>query len=444
MADTTAASGLTVQQWDDAFFTEYVRASRFSRYMGGHENAVIHVKENLTKQQGDRITFALVHDLAGTGTSGNGQVMMLVDGVNGYFWDGASLTAITDADYPDTASHVVFLGGYFVFDNPDTAGQFIVSTLYATDPADMVSTLDFATAESDPDGLVAIGAARGHLWLLGRHTTEVWYQSGAEFPFDPVGGGRMERGCLAVRSVARAGDDLLWLASDRNGRVQVVQTRGFGAEPVSTPAIEHAIESYATVADATAYAYHQAGHTFYVLTFPSAGATWVYDLSTGLWHRRAGWSAPNWTRHRGDTYVRFGMKHLVGDHETGKVYALDLATYTDDGTLIRRERTAPQFHAEGRPLFFSRLALDMETGVGDTATPAPKLMLDWSDDGGHTWRADRIGHLDGGAGATGEYGRRVTFHRLGCARGRTFRVTITDSVKVAIMGASVEVTGGMS
>ncbi|MDH5527916.1 MAG: DUF4043 family protein [Nitrospirota bacterium] len=71
MADTTTAAGLVVQQWDERFFEEYVRSSRFARYMGADDNAVIHIKENLTKKPGDRITFALVHDLSGSGVTGN-------------------------------------------------------------------------------------------------------------------------------------------------------------------------------------------------------------------------------------------------------------------------------------------------------------------------------------------------------------------------------------
>jgi N4-gp56 family major capsid protein len=71
MAETLAASGLTVRQWDDRFFDEYVRASRFARYYGTTENAVIHIKENLTKNKGDRIAFALAHELAGAGVTGN-------------------------------------------------------------------------------------------------------------------------------------------------------------------------------------------------------------------------------------------------------------------------------------------------------------------------------------------------------------------------------------
>jgi N4-gp56 family major capsid protein len=67
MTISQAASGLTVQQWDDKFFTNYVRANQFSRYMGMGENALIQVKEDLTKKAGDSVTFALVNDLTGAG-----------------------------------------------------------------------------------------------------------------------------------------------------------------------------------------------------------------------------------------------------------------------------------------------------------------------------------------------------------------------------------------
>lgn len=58
MAETTAAE--RVIQWDDQFFTEYVRANRFKRYMGTDEGSIIQIKENLTKTKGDALTFNLV------------------------------------------------------------------------------------------------------------------------------------------------------------------------------------------------------------------------------------------------------------------------------------------------------------------------------------------------------------------------------------------------
>lgn len=72
MADTTPATGLVVQQWEDKFFTEYLHDGGFKALMGTNENSVIQVKEDLTKKAGDSITIALVNRLnnaAVTGTS---------------------------------------------------------------------------------------------------------------------------------------------------------------------------------------------------------------------------------------------------------------------------------------------------------------------------------------------------------------------------------------
>lgn len=60
MSETTTPSRLTVQQWDSDFFAEYVRTNRFARYMGSDENAVIMMKDDLTKKKGDRITLPWV------------------------------------------------------------------------------------------------------------------------------------------------------------------------------------------------------------------------------------------------------------------------------------------------------------------------------------------------------------------------------------------------
>lgn len=71
MSLTTARTGLTPQQWDDKFFMEYVRENRFKRYMGTDENAIIQLKEDLTKAPGDKVTFASVNKLSGAGQTGN-------------------------------------------------------------------------------------------------------------------------------------------------------------------------------------------------------------------------------------------------------------------------------------------------------------------------------------------------------------------------------------
>jgi hypothetical protein len=70
MAETVARAGLTPQIWDDKFFTEYVRTNRFAKYQGTDEMAMIHLKEDLTRKPGDRVTFAAARSLGG-GVTGN-------------------------------------------------------------------------------------------------------------------------------------------------------------------------------------------------------------------------------------------------------------------------------------------------------------------------------------------------------------------------------------
>lgn len=71
MADTNAATGLTVQQWDDKYFTEALNANIFKPYMGTQTNSIIQVKEDLTKKKGDSVTFSLVNKLSGSGVTGS-------------------------------------------------------------------------------------------------------------------------------------------------------------------------------------------------------------------------------------------------------------------------------------------------------------------------------------------------------------------------------------
>ena len=71
MADTRAAAGLTVEQWDDNYFVEYFQENVFRPYMGQGESSIIQINEDLTRKKGDRFTFALVNRLTNAATLGN-------------------------------------------------------------------------------------------------------------------------------------------------------------------------------------------------------------------------------------------------------------------------------------------------------------------------------------------------------------------------------------
>ena len=71
MADTLAATGLRVQQWDDKRFQEFLNENIFSDFQGTGSGSIVQVKEDLTKKQGDSVTYALVNKLQNDATTGS-------------------------------------------------------------------------------------------------------------------------------------------------------------------------------------------------------------------------------------------------------------------------------------------------------------------------------------------------------------------------------------
>lgn len=66
MAETAIPTGLTVQQWDEKYFTQYLNNNWFKKFMGTGSSRMIQVKEDLTKKPGDAVTYTLVNRLTGT------------------------------------------------------------------------------------------------------------------------------------------------------------------------------------------------------------------------------------------------------------------------------------------------------------------------------------------------------------------------------------------
>lgn len=371
----------------------------------------------------------------------NGTTVMIVTGPNGFFYTPGTgvLVQITDSDFVG-ADTVQFIDGYFAFNKTGT-GQFQITQLYGTD----IDGLDFATAEGAPDLLLSLLVDHREIWLFGETSTEVFFNSGnPDFPFERIQGAFIEQGCAAKLSPAKLDNTVFWLTADERGQGMVQRAQGYQPQRISTHAVEYAIGQYPTISDAVGYSYQQEGHSFYVLNFPTANATWVYDASTDEWHERA-WRNPATAalgRHRANCQIAFAGENLVGDWENGNVYVLDLDTYTDNGDLIPAIRQTPYIASTNLMMFFHKLWIDMEVGVGLVSGSGsdPEVMLDWSDDGGNTWSNEVRAKL----GKIGERLARVNFRRLGKSRSRVFRVTITDPVKRVFIDADVEATPGTS
>jgi hypothetical protein len=372
----------------------------------------------------------------------NGTQLFVAANGPGYIYNASTnvFQQITDPDYPGAVT-VAYLDEYFVFNEPNSQQLWVTALLEGTS----VDPLDFASATGLPDDIVGIIADHREIWTFGTNSIEVWYNSSdPDFPFSRIQGAFNELGCASAYSIAKIDNGLFWLGRDARGQGMVYRANGYTGQRISTHAVEWQIQQYADISDAIGYTYQQDGHSFYVLIFPSAGKTWVYDVATQAWHERAGFDNGNFVRHRSNCQVFFNNEVLVGDYENGKIYAFDLDVYADDGQpqkWLRSWRALQTGQNNLKRTAHHSLQLDLETGVGLVTGQGsdPEVMLRWSDDGGHTWSNEHWVKI----GKIGEYGRRAIWRRLGMTqklRDRVYEVSATDPVKTAIMGAELMVS----
>jgi hypothetical protein len=371
----------------------------------------------------------------------NGYQLVVVDGPNGYVWDFTLLTFVQISDPAFYGSDVViYQDSYFIFNKPGTFSFYISGSA----PGVTFDGADISSKDAAPDPIVSMISDHRNIWLFGQQTTEVWFDSGAAlFPFQRIEGSFIETGCAAAFSVQKMNGTVFWLGKDAKGTGIVYSAQGYQPVRISTQAVELEIQSYATISDAVAWTYQDDGHNFYVLSFPTAGKTWAFDTQTKMWHERGYFSDGVLGRHRGANHSFAFGKHIVGDWENGNLYELTRAALSDNGKEIFRRRRAPHISTDMFKQFFSGFQLDMENGVGLDGTGQgtdPQVILRWSDDGGHSWSNE---HWTS-AGKIGRTKARAQWNRLGSSRNRVFEVTITDPVKVALIGAEINYTVGTS
>ena len=367
-------------------------------------------------------TGTLRGTIAGTGrvfTADNGTELVLVnDTGTGFVWDGATLDTITDPDF-QLASSCVFINQFIVFSvKSAAAGQFFWSAIL---DAKAYAALDFATAESNPDNLVEILSTANLLWMFGEKSIEVFYNSGSSAVFERVTGAPMDLGATAntIVSLDNApfwqGDDGIFYRAD-----------GYVPVRISTYAIEFMVKTFT---NPRAFSYVDEGHRFYVCSFDEGAV--VYDTTTSLWHERKSFGLGRW---RPCCHTFTYGKHLVGDYLLGIIYEMNLETFKDLTNTIQRRAVTPFIHNNGEKISIGSIQVAFEHGVGLTTGQGsdPQAMLDWTDDGevygNELWRS---------IGKIGKRKARAKWSRLGSFYNRAFRVTVSDPVKVAIIGVNL-------
>jgi hypothetical protein len=362
----------------------------------------------------------------------NGVQVMIVDGTSGYIYNTntTAFAQITDISFPANPTTVGLLGRRFIV-SIQNSGRFYVSDI---DNGLSWDALMFANAESNADPVTAIWVSNGQLILLGSKTTEFWGHSGAlDFPFSALQGTANEWGIAARWSIAKYDNSFACLVNGRMGEVMVAKMNGYLPQRISTPDMDAIINDYETIADASAYSYMLGAHAMYVINFPSAEASWLYDGATGIWTKLKSFGQE---RHRAQFAFTLLGKTLIADHAIGRLYRLTPSMLTENGEAIEREIIGETIAGQDlESISIDCLRLDMETGIGTVSGQGanPQVALSCSRDNGKNWGPD----MWKSAGATGEYGTRLEWRRLGSARYFTPKIRITDPVPAVFVSGCI-------
>jgi len=363
----------------------------------------------------------------------NGSQLAICDGTDLYIYTYATsvFQRVVSANLPSAAS-VVFLDGYFIVNRSVTSGIFQISAPY---DGLTWAALDFATAESSPDSLLRVAVIFGQLWLFGATSIEPWNNTGnATFPFQRVNSSaRLSVGVAAASTVLELDNTAFWVGKDINGTGIVYKADGFSPQRISTEAIELRIQAAPSISSLKAMSYQEAGHVFYIITGGGMETALVYDVSTRLWFE---WAYLNsfgqYELPLTNALIYAFGKTLALDRLSGKIYHQSAAYYSDNGDEIARDRIFTHIFDNANPFLIKNLTVFFETGVGNTTATDPKAMLYLSNDGGRTFYT----YYEALMGKMGEFLSRVVWWRLGRHRQCTFRVRVTDAVKVVMTGGA--------
>lgn len=153
-------------------------------------------------------------------------------GQNLFYWNGTTLTQVTDPDLGPVLDVVWFKGQYFTTD-----GNYIIAT-QISDPT-QVDPNKYGSAESDPDMVTGLGVLRNELLAFGANTIDIFsYTGGVGFPLSLSEGATVPIGCVGAAAKCIFVQTYAFVGAGRNQENAVWLLGGGSASKISTRAID--------------------------------------------------------------------------------------------------------------------------------------------------------------------------------------------------------------
>lgn len=249
--------------------------------------------------------------------------LIIASGLRLSYFDGESLTVLTDPDLGDVVD-AIWIDGYTM----TTDGIYAIVT-ELSDPM-QVKPLKYGSAETDPDPITGLLRYSEEAYVLGRNTIQVFRNvGGSGFPFAPIDGGTIPFGCVSAQAKCLFSDGFAFVGSARGEALNVYIGGKGTAQPFGNKAL---CDALAAVKDETAIeleARVYGAEQRLVIHLPDE--SWCFlanasrDLGEPIWYRLKTGAQP------------YRLRHMVEAH--GKMWVGDSQGFGNFGYLTDQALT---------------------------------------------------------------------------------------------------------
>lgn len=328
-----------------------------------------------------------------------------------YYWDGTTLTQVTDPDL-GTVIDFVWVDGYFF----TTDGEFLVVT-ELNDPTS-VNPLKYGSSEADPDPVKSLLKLKNEVYVINLKTIEVFTNVGGDgFPFSRVEGAQIQKGAVGTYAACVFGDTIAFVGSGRNEAVSVYLGVNSSAQKIGTREIDLILASYTDSERENIFVEQQISNGQMLLYVHLPDRCLVYDLLASQLVGEPVWTvltsatpAQEFTQYKAQNLVWCYGKWWVGDPGSTAYGYLSDTVSSHWGTHVRWQFGTGIAYNEGKGAIIHDIELSALTGrvaFGDT----PTISTQYSNDG-ETWSQEKTIS----AGNFGDRSKRLKWFQCGGMR----------------------------
>lgn len=347
----------------------------------------------------------------------------------------ANLPNRPDADVPVIPSYISWGDYRLIMAVEDSNVWFYTET--GTDTFRNTNTY---FGESSADKTVRVVAHGGALWSFGAYSYDVFTRTGnRQNPYSNPKGASGKVGLASAESLAVSDDLLFWLGQGVSANNGVYMANRAGAvKRISDAGLEEIIRRWKYQEHAYGFAYVDRGQTFYCLTSQMDDMTLCYNASTEKWHQAS--TSADGREHSWDiSYPVSGYgpdEILFGCRSVNAIAAFDREKMVDyAGRPVTRVWQSPVLTQDLRRFRVLKTIVDVETGTSESYARDAKMWVQFSLDGGATWRE----RVDRTLGVKGQYGHTVQVIGGGMPRDLVLRIGTSDIVPLKMFQIRMDV-----